>query len=198
MAREQLNRFLNGNSLHSILGALIGVRAMLRLIGAVMIIAACGLVGIIVSKSYLLRPKYLHDLSAALQLLETEINYTRTSLPEACTIIAKRIKEPVSQFFTCFAESLKNESGVNAQEAWDNSLIVLADAGFLKQDIEIIKQLGSVLGRSDAADQLKHITALQKRIQALAKVAELERDKNVRLWNYLGFCIGALVVLLLI
>ncbi len=171
---------------------------MLRLVGAATIIIACGMVGIIISRSYLMRPRFLYDLSVALQLLETEIDYSRTNLAEACFNIAQQVKQPVSQFLTYFSEALETNEGISAEEAWNIALVVLVDAGFLQQDVEAIKYLGTVLGRSDAPDQLKHIATLQKRIQLMAQNAETDRDKNVRLWNYLGFCIGALVVLLLI
>lgn len=171
---------------------------MLRLIGAITIIFSCGLAGIIMAKSYVLRPKYLRELSSAFQLLATEINFSRTTLPEACLAIAAQTHEPVSAFFLEFGNSLKANSNDNASVLWNDSLQVLADAGLIKEDIEALKQLGTVLGRSDAEDQLKHIAILQERLELLNKEADLEKDKNFRLWNYLGFCVGILVVLLLI
>lgn len=171
---------------------------MLRVIGALLTILACGFAGIIMARSYTMRPKYLQDFATALQLLATEIDYGRTSLPEACHKISGQTIPPIAQFFGDFASLLDNDSSLNASEAWNKALAHLSDGGFIKNDVEIIAQLGNVIGRSDANDQLKHILIVQKQLQSCGEQAMGERDKNVRLWNYLGFCVGSLVVLLLI
>lgn len=171
---------------------------MLGWLGAGMIIIASGLIGQIMARSYALRPQYLHDLFIALQLLTTEIQYARTSLSEACYSISHQVKAPISPFFAEFAQLLQSQNGIATAEAWNTALKVLQDAGFLKQDYELVAQLGNVLGRSDADDQIKHITILQTRLEQIGEQAEQERTKMVRLWNYLGFCVGALVVLMLV
>ncbi|HKM18330.1 MAG: stage III sporulation protein AB [Firmicutes bacterium] len=171
---------------------------MLRLIGAAIVITACGVGGLTMARSYSIRPQNLQSLATAVQMLATEIHYTRSSLPEACSRIAAQIGNPVAAFFNQFAAQLTSNSGISAAEAFNQSLPVLADAGFSQQDVELVSQIGAVLGRSDAEDQLKHLELLKTRLQQSIAKAEQERDKMVRLWNYLGFCVGALVVLMLI
>ncbi|HOB08071.1 MAG: stage III sporulation protein AB [Limnochordia bacterium] len=171
---------------------------MLRILGAGLVVAACGAGGLIMARSYSVRPQNLQSLAAAVQMLATEIHYARSSLPEACRRIAGQIDNPAAAFFARFAEVLAGGRGLTAAEALDQSLAVLADAGFANQDIELISQLGAVLGRSDAEDQLKHLAILYERLEHSRIKAEQERDKMARLWNYLGFCVGALVVLMLI
>lgn len=149
------------------------------------------------AKSYRLRPKYLQDFALSLQLLATEIDYARTSLPEACHKISGQTTAPIAQFYAIFSNNLDCQSGFSATEAWTKATTVLSDVGFIKSDIEIIEQLGNVIGRSDAADQLKHIALVQNQLKTSSQQAAEEREKNVRLWNYLGFCVGSLVVLLL-
>lgn len=170
---------------------------MLRLLGAFMIIGSSGLIGLIMANTYMTRPLNLYHLQLAIQLLETEINYARSSLPEACSRIAEQIKQPVASFFGEFAANLQSLESPTVIDAWNRALQILKEAGFLKEDLEIMAQLGNVLGQSDADDQIKHLSLLQNRLASAIKQAEQERDKNVRLWNYLGFCVGALVVLLL-
>lgn len=171
---------------------------MVRSLGAGIVILACGAGGLIMARSYRIRPQNLQSLAAAVQLLATEIHYARSSLPEACSRIAAQIDNPAAAFFARFAELLGGGRGLTTAEAVNQSLPVLAAAGFSCQDIELIRQLGAVLGRSDAEDQLKHLSILQARLEQSRIKAEQEREKMVRLWNYLGFCVGALVVLMLI
>lgn len=162
-----------------------------------MIFVCSGSIGIIMARTYLARPANLQNLYVAIQLLETEISYARTTLPEACQRIASQTKKPISEFFQRFVAHLESENALSALEAWEQSLTVLRDSGFLKTDVETVAQLGNVLGRSDAEDQLKHLSLLQNRLSTSIKQAEQDRDRNVRLWNYLGFCVGILVILLL-
>lgn len=170
---------------------------MIRIIGALMIIVGCGVAGLIVARTIAQRPKYLQNMSFALQLLETEIEYGRTSLAEAGQQIAAQTNPPVKGFFNIFSQNLHDTQGMSAAEAWEQALDVLLQAGMTKNDVEMIGQLGGILGRSDVQDQLKHINLLQKRLNSASDQAEFDRVRNERLWNYLGFCVGALVVLLL-
>ncbi len=169
----------------------------IRFIGACLIILASGAAGILMARSYMERPKNLRFIQTALQALETEIHYSRTSLPEACMRIAKHSKHPINTFFHVFGENLQSGDGLSAKEAWDKALEVLRDAGFIRDDVERISTLGNALGRSDAEDQVKHLVLLQKQLAELIARSEEEKDQNVLLWNCLGFCVGALVVILL-
>ncbi len=169
----------------------------MRLFGALLIFFASGYAGILMARTFLDRPRNLRAFHVAIQALETEINYTRTSLPEACLHIAIQSKPPISLFFQVFVEKLKCGEGISSKEAWDTALVILIDGGFSKDDIEKIATLGNILGRSDADDQRKHLALLQRQLVVTIDEAEADKEKNARLWNYIGFCIGALVVVLL-
>src|SRR5690554_4303121 len=108
---------------------------MLRLIGAGIVIIACGTGGMIMARSYSMRPHNLQSLATAVQMLATEIHYARSSLPEACHRIAAQIESPVASFFTQFANLLAGHNGLSAAEAFNQSLQVLVDAGFSQQDV---------------------------------------------------------------
>lgn len=169
----------------------------MKLFGALLILAASGYAGILVAKTYWQRPRDLKILQVGLQLLETEITYARTALPQALAEIAKQTRPPVAQFFQEVSDNLLNGLGVTGQEAWNQSLVVLQETALTKQDIELVATLGNALGRSDVEDQCKHLHLTQQRLANTITQAEQECDKNARLWSYLGFCVGALVVVLL-
>lgn len=169
----------------------------MRLLGAMLIILASGAAGMLVAKNFAERPRILRALQSALQMLETEINYGRTTLPEACLRVAESHDATVSLFFTVFAQELTAGTGHSGQEAWRKALQTLADEGLQSGDLDRLQTLGAVIGQSDADDQVKHLRLVHKQLEQALHQAEEEREKNVRLWNYLGFCFGALVVLLL-
>ncbi|NLY11965.1 MAG: hypothetical protein GX020_09855, partial [Firmicutes bacterium] len=165
----------------------------IRVFGALLIFCSCGFAGILMSQTYLARSRNLKGFVLALQLLETEINYLRTTLPEALLRVAAQTKLPVAKFFSDVADQLNQNQGISAQEAWQISLTILKENAFAKEDIEAIASFGAALGVSDSEDQLKHITLLRKYLENSIQVADEEKNRNVRLWLYLGFTIGAMV-----
>jgi stage III sporulation protein AB len=60
-----------------------------------------------------------------------------------------------------------------------------------------LRSLGSSLGISDRADQIKHLTLAMEQIKLENIKAEDEAARNVKLWNYLGFLGGLVIVMIL-
>ncbi|MCG9968512.1 stage III sporulation protein AB [Pelotomaculum terephthalicicum JT] len=171
---------------------------MLKLIGAVMVIAASGLSGLAMAGNYARRPKELRSLRSALQILETEIAYSATCLPDAFMQVSGRCDKTSATLFSGAAAELSNMSGVTASEAWDKALEKYYPGTALKSgDLSILRNLGGSLGISDREDQIKHLRLAMEQISAETLAAEEEAARNVKLWSYLGFLGGLLVVLLL-
>ena len=55
----------------------------MQAVGAVLVVAACGLMGLTVACSYTAQAENVKGLITMLQILETEISYARSALPEA-------------------------------------------------------------------------------------------------------------------
>ncbi|MCL6636170.1 MAG: stage III sporulation protein AB [Peptococcaceae bacterium] len=171
---------------------------MLKLVGAAMVVAASGLSGLAVAANYSRRPRELRSLRTALQMLETEIAYGATRLAEAMDRVADRCSGAVTPLFRQTAEELSAMSGITAAEAWWKSLDSYYPGSALKpQDLAILRSLGSSLGISDRADQAKHLRLAMEQIENEAAAAEEEAARNVKLWSYLGFLGGLMVVLVL-
>lgn len=171
---------------------------MLKLIGAVMIVVASGLAGMALASVYARRPKELRQLRSALQMLETEITYTATLLPDALSQVGSRCEQVVARLFNRTAAELKAMSGCTAREAWEAALEEYTDGTALTaSDLSILRNLGNSLGISDQTDQVKHLHLAREQLKATAIRAEEEAARNVKLWNYLGFLGGLMVVLIL-
>ncbi len=171
---------------------------MLKLVGAAMVVAASGLSGMAMAGSYSRRPRELRSLRSALQMLETEIAYGATQLVEAMGQVAGRCDSKTARLFNRAAEELSSMSGITAAEAWEKSLLSYYPGTALKQqDLIILRNLGSSLGISDRSDQIKHLRLAMEQIGAETAVAEDEATRNVKLWSYLGFLGGLMVVLVL-
>ncbi|MTI84168.1 MAG: stage III sporulation protein AB [Firmicutes bacterium] len=168
---------------------------MIRIAGAVLVIACMGYLGMSKARKYALRPKELRNMQAALQILETEIIYGATPLPEAMELVASRIDKNTAPFFYQAGQELQSMTGCTVKEAWDKALGVFSSRTLLEDsDLRILRQLGNCLGMSDSRDQAKHLHLAMEQLKIEAMNAAERAKTHVKLWNYLGFLTGLLLV----
>ena len=171
---------------------------MLKLIGAGMTLAACGSIGVTWARVYEKRPQQLVAIEGALQLLETEILYGATPLPEAMAQVALKCDPEIAGLFRNTALELRKMAGITASEAWEAAVQDFFPGTALnKQDLQILKRFGAPLGASDKEDQAKHIELTKSQLKLAAQQAELLSRKHALVYKYLGFLGGLLLVLIL-
>ena len=156
---------------------------------------ACGWVGLTVAKNYHSRPWELRFLCSALQMLETEIVYASTPLPDALKKIAGRIQNPVTLLFETASNTLKTGEGCSAGEAWTAALKKYTQVtSLIKADLDILYSFGHGLGASDKNEQVKILQLTREQLKNQEISAETERIKNEQIWRMLGFLIGLVIV----
>jgi stage III sporulation protein AB len=170
---------------------------MLKILACLVIISAGGICGMLVARSYSLRPVELRSLKSALQMLETEITYASTPLAEALGLVAARTDYRLAPLFEETRKELLSMSGCTAREAWEKALLKFYPrSSLIGCDISILRSLGGALGISDSSDQSKHLRLAREQIEAELEKAEISAQQHVKLWNYLGF-LGGLVISLI-
>lgn len=171
---------------------------MLKLAGGLLIITASGLLGIVFSNRLLLRYRELEDFRRLMQMLETEVTYGATPLPAALCSVSKKTEGIMRSFFACISKYLSDRSFYTVREAWsDSAELILKGSSLKKEDIELIKSFGSILGCSDREDQQKHFQLfyLQLRHQEDAALEEIKR--SAKMYRSLGFLLGIAVFIVL-
>lgn len=171
---------------------------MLKLIGGLLVVASSGLAGWWVSRGYARRPVELRQFIAALQLLETEITYAATPLPEALDRVAEQVGAPASSFFRQISRDLGAHTGCSAREAWHAALGAHGPGSALSPgDLAVLGGLGNSIGISDREDQGKHLRLAAEQLKTALVAADDAAAKNVRMWNYMGLLGGLIIVLAL-
>ena len=171
---------------------------MIKLIGGLLIVTASGMAGWKKAGLYSRRPRELRQLISALQMLETEITYVATPLPEALARAAEQVGPPAAALFGRIAGELRTGSGKPAREAWNESLQWYHPRSSLgASDLSIVRGLGNSIGISDREDQGKHIRLAAEQLKTALAAAEEAAQKNVKMWNYIGLLGGLVVVLAL-
>jgi stage III sporulation protein AB len=169
----------------------------MKMIGALLVMAASTFAGWIYSILLKKRLLLLNALIQSFQWLETEIGYASTPLIETFTRITERTQEDVKLIFSAFVEGLKDPAGLTADEAWQQSLARNQEKLPLKpEDWGLLINFGRTLGTTDREHQITAIRQTLGRLQHQTTGATEEWKKNERLYRYLGVAGGALVVLI--
>ncbi|CCO08906.1 stage III sporulation protein SpoIIIAB [Desulforamulus hydrothermalis] len=172
---------------------------MLKFIGAAAVLLSCTLMGLLVAGSYSRRPVEIRCLLNALQMLETEVTYGATPLPEALAAVAERCDPRVALLFNRAAQELLTMRGLTAREAWEAALREFYPGSALtNSERAILLELGNSLGISDRSDQVKHLVLAKEQLKLEQAKAEEASLKNSKVYNYLGFLGGLTIVLILI
>ncbi|BAS28436.1 stage III sporulation protein AB [Limnochorda pilosa] len=166
--------------------------------GAGLAVLASTLAGQTLSWALSRRVRLLEAMEHGLALLEGEISYGQTPLPEACRRVAAQVGAPWDRFWVRVAAELGPPACRLPREAW---LLGVDDldrrAGLTPEDRVAIARLGDRLGVSDSRDQVRLLELTRRRLADHRRAAERRWEREARLWPFAGFSAGALVVLIL-
>lgn len=172
---------------------------MLKLIGGCLIVAACGLLGIAAGNKYSQRPKDIRRFRASIQMLETEIIYGCTPLPQALNNVSNKLEGALKRFYSSVSEDLLTASSYSLECAWSSGVERLLKENSLNSaDKDLITDFGKVLGSSDREDQKKHFELLYIQMKQNEEMAEEARRKNEKMYKSLGFLSGLVIFILLV
>lgn len=169
-----------------------------KLAGGFMVVISCSMIGFIMAGYYQKRPRILRSLQASISMLETEINYGHSPLPEALRNVANKSEKEVSSLFSDTMKYISERSGFTAAEAWEKALKgFIVESSLNTVDIEILSNFGKYLGSTDIQGQIKYIKLTLNQLKQQEGMAIEEKNKNEKMWKYLGVLSGIMVFLLL-
>jgi stage III sporulation protein AB len=169
---------------------------MIKLIGAVLIIGISTLTGFFVAQKFEERCQLLKLWLRVLEIFQTEIYFQARLLPDVFRKTASLLDDRYFvNAFTWLASSLEFGSDEDFGEAWRRFLIETGLGILTKNDYLILNELGNYLGSTDRNDQLEKIKACRASLALNLESAEIEQKKRAGVYRYLGFALGAIVVL---
>ncbi len=170
---------------------------MLRMVGAVLLLAGGVGLGLSAVKRLDRRVKTLRSLTEALELLEREMDFRLPPMKELIRETARRSAEPASGFLRVCAERMEEWEGQPLADLWQQA--ALDELPALKPcDRETLLSVGAVLGRYDAESQRGVISAARERLAVFLTDAVEERRRQGRVYGALGAAAGAFLVILLL
>ena len=172
---------------------------LMRIIGAIIVLGASTLAGVYYGNLETYRMRDLLEIKKALSILRSQIEYARTPLPEAMQAISARVRESVGKMFGMCAELLVHERNEKVAHLWEAAVEQHKDELFLTQeDVEQLKDFGTMLGNMDSEAQMMNISMLIGYIDERVAHLHESRDKNRKLYRSFGILGGALIVIIFI
>ncbi len=169
---------------------------ILKFILLAIVFCTSTVIGILISKKYSNRVQILKDIKNALNIFEVKINFSYETIPEIFSEISEKIQGTAGKIF---ADTVKNINGKNmlAGDAWEASIENNAD-NLKKEDINSIKSLGKLLGKTDVDGQVSQIELVSTFLEKQINEAIEDKKQNEKMYQKLGAIVGLIIVIVLI
>lgn len=171
---------------------------MIRFLGALFLMGGATVIGVCASHELSIRARVLESFLIALDIMRSEIGNRLTPVSELMEKLVEEVPMPLSEFFSSCAKEKREKEACRFSLIWAKNL---AHAEYLKlrsNEKAVIKELGSILGRYGAEEQIDAISHIMMRVASLAENAEGERKRLGKLYTKLGVMCGVAVVIVLI
>lgn len=166
----------------------------IKIITIFMIVAIASMLGNIKAKKYKFRVDELKLIKESLNIFKTKIKFTYEPIPEIFKEISNLTNGNISNMFRCAFENMKL---YNATNSWYMA-IENVPTNMNKEDLNLIKSLGNLLGKTDKEGQISEIELVEGFTDAQIKKAEVEREKNEKMYRTLGTIAGVAIAIVLL
>ena len=160
-----------------------------------LIFGICSIIGFLLSKKYVDRVSDLNEMKNALNILETKIKFTRKPIADIFYEISNTISPNVGKIFLKSNEYIKCKETVG--QAWSKALQE-TNTNFKQEDIDILKNLSKMLGKTDVEGQISEIRLTETFLNTQIEKAQTICRKKKKMYRKLGTIIGLAVVILLL
>lgn len=172
---------------------------MIKIVGIILIIASSTILGFCYGERFKSRLKELRELQRGIYVLKSEINFTRSLLPDAFYKVYEKCDAPIGDIFLKVSELLNTNE---EKDVYSCFLQVLNEKketlSLTKEDISIFIDFTKSLGEVDIDGHNDMFSLTLDNLSKAVEDAEHNMDKNVKMYRYLGFSFGAMIGIILI
>ena len=151
-------------------------------------------IGILMANKYRKRVEELSNMKKALNIFETKMKYTYQPIPDIFKEIAKSFENSIGYIFKIAADNMQTKS---ASDSW-NIALDSVNTNMQKNDIQVLKGLSKLLGKTDIQGQISEIELTDNFLNIQLEEAKKALDKNEKLYKNLGVITGLALVIMLI
>ncbi len=170
-----------------------------KVIGVSLVVSVTGWIGLQKAFQLSRRTRAIRQMRMDLDFLEKEIAYARNPLEEALKRTAYVSSRPVKGFFERVSQALQEDKATPAREAWNQGISQLCEQQiFTAEDLAIIALIGTRIGTTDAADQIRMLRQAGAELKMQEEKSRQQEDSEKKLWSYGGFLVGLMISILMI
>lgn len=166
-----------------------------KLLGALLIISGCGIIGHLRVKSHKNEVAALKKLIAILEYMSCMLEYQPIPLPEIFRQIDKQFIGN-DHVFSHLADELDSQISPDIQRCMRVVLSKIRDIP--KLTLDALLMLGDNLGHFDLAGQLKGIHAVRMECEEKLKKITDNQEARLRTYQTLSLCAGAAIAIIFI
>lgn len=171
---------------------------MIKLLGAVMVVAACTMAGFEFASRLEKRKNNIGALKSGAEVIEREMQFFKAPLYILFLRAAENTPSPVSDVFFNVSEKIKKEPQA-AEEIWREEIRrAKGELRLSKSDVRLIKNIFSGIGKTDSVSQRKVTAAAISALRAAEAECAVLCGKNVKVYKSLGVLLGIFIALLFI
>lgn len=164
----------------------------MRAMGALLLIAACTLIGADRARALRFHQRCVSDALAALRCLDAELSTAGTPTPEIFASLARRTGSPLACVFQTLAEELP-ESEEGLAYVWARSWLRDRRILFSQDERRALARLGDILGRYPGEEQSQAVRGCIACFEEAAGRSEKSAREGMKLCTGVGLCLGLML-----
>lgn len=169
---------------------------MFRFMMIAIMFIICAYMGFYYGERYRTRSSNLKEIQKAFIMLNSEISYSNTPLPDALSNVSKRIGEPVSKMLLDTSINLNDVSIDSVYEAFKKAYKNYKDEINLnKDDYKVLSDFFKTIGACDVMTQEKVFSVTLENLNLNYIEANNEANVNVKMYRTLGISIGIMIAI---
>ena len=172
---------------------------MLRVLGFSLIGVSCSGLGIWYAWNLRQRLYHLHAINRILELLVSQLQYGKSTLPECCSQLAAQVEEPYSSAFAQVWQELSDNRGSCFAQVYERIMgKALQETALQEQDRQLFMQCMLDQGGSDGEAGVRLLRRRQELLQERIARLEAENREKSRMAGGLGTLGGLLIIIILL
>lgn len=166
----------------------------MKILGVIFIVLSAGSVGFRIAAALKTRCMMLRKLLSGFHLLEHELSFLATPLPQAFALMATMLEGGYKHIFATVAEKMDKTRWLSPKTAMEQALKEYPD----EQIGDVFLEFAGNMGKYDLDMQMKGIEIARSRVERLLGKLEEERCIRSKTYETLSICAGLAAVILLI
>lgn len=172
---------------------------MLRVLGCSLIAAGSIGLGMWYRQQYMGRTYHVRQLVAILDMMMSEVRYSKATLPECCIRLSERLEEPYRVTFQTIWEQMSSNTGrAFARLFSDGMKECFQKLPLEKEEITLFLEFAGNCGYEDSAMQLVSMERYRERLKQLLEKLQDEAAEKGKMAVGLGTLGGLLLMIILL